>query len=351
MLPVWSFLVAGLSLVISALVAFSNTRDRRTRRKLDANRLLDQAWDEMGREQGTTTLSEPPSVHHSTQSGKTLELARRKIDEALRLDPKNPKALRMKAVYLVEKGKPDEALKLLARSTPPKEEPGPWLETLGKAHMAVEHTDQGLASLRRAVEVEPDHASFRNSLACALMEARKFDEAESEFREAIRLDPGLVGPYSNLGLLLIERGRPAEAKAQLTTALRLRPDSLPVQLNLGTAYVRLDRFKEAQRQFEMALDQDPCFALAHSNRGAVIMSRIGARELPPSNKAHEEILHCFHTAIDLDPHLVEAYLGLSKLHLVLDDPHSAISTLENAPQEVGADPRVHDLLSKARAAR
>ena len=105
--------------------------------------------------------------------------------------------------------------------------------------------------------------------------------------------------------------------------------------------------EEGGHQFEMALDQDPHFAMAHTNLGAVIMTRIGAGELPPSIELHDQVARSFETAIDLDPSLVEPYRGLAKLQLAVGDPGSAVSTLEAAFQVVGADSAVRELLSTA----
>ena len=60
-----------------------------------------------------------------------------------------------------------------------------------------------------------------------------------------------------------------------------------------------------------------------------------------------ELPQLFQAAIDLDPSLVESYVGLAKLKLLENDPHSAISTLEKAFQAVGADTAVRELLTTA----
>ena len=82
---------------------------------------------------------------------------------------------------------------------------------LGSALVAARRLDEGVAALRRAVELDPSAAPARLALGTALHRTGRLAEAEASYREALRLAPGDPQARFNLAELLWSQGRRSEA--------------------------------------------------------------------------------------------------------------------------------------------
>jgi tetratricopeptide (TPR) repeat protein len=82
----------------------------------------------------------------------------------------------------------------------------------------------GLASIRRASELAPDHPAVFRLLAGALMERHQDAEADAAYRQGLRVTPWDATLHANLGLLLARMARTEEALAQYRLATDLAPD-------------------------------------------------------------------------------------------------------------------------------
>lgn len=56
-----------------------------------------------------------------------------------------------------------------------------------------------VASIQRAIEVQPDYPQAYNLMGYALMEMEEYDRAEKAFNDYIRLAPALANPYDSKG--------------------------------------------------------------------------------------------------------------------------------------------------------
>ncbi len=165
-------------------------------RQLKVEQFLAAASDFLGGgEPGTTGITDFPSEGQ-------LELARRKIEQALVSGPDSPRAHRYKGIYLVGSGRLDEAVK----------------------------------EFRIAIELDPKDAKTRSNLGIVLGQLGEFDEAVKEFRIAIRLDPSDdARAYTNLGNALWKNGKLDEAIKEFRIAVKLDPGFRIAKDNLQAA--------------------------------------------------------------------------------------------------------------------
>jgi tetratricopeptide (TPR) repeat protein/mono/diheme cytochrome c family protein len=103
---------------------------------------------------------------------------------------------------------------------------------MANAMLALGRRAEGLAHLRRAVELDPNEEEGHYHLGVLAMSSSDAHTAEVEFNETIRVNPENFHARNNLGLVLMHLGRFTEAEEQFQTALRLNPGDRLVKENL-----------------------------------------------------------------------------------------------------------------------
>ncbi|MBL8378171.1 MAG: hypothetical protein JNM79_09895 [Burkholderiales bacterium] len=78
---------------------------------------------------------------------------------------------------------------------------------------------QAAASIRFAVEFDPDSPIYRANLGMVLERMGRFGEARTHLEAAVDAEPGLASALHNLVALLLAMGEPAAASARLQTGL------------------------------------------------------------------------------------------------------------------------------------
>jgi len=129
--------------------------------------------------------------------------------------------------------------------------------------------EEGVAALRRAVQLAPRDVSARNNLARALLAQRSLDEALIVIHTALQLDPTHSETHANESNILREQGRLDEAVAAARRALELNPTYAYAHNLLGIALGRLGRNDEAMASYHAALRLQPHYPEALVNLGAV----------------------------------------------------------------------------------
>jgi lipopolysaccharide biosynthesis regulator YciM len=141
--------------------------------------------------------------------------------------------------------------------------PGLWAfahNQLGRAYFALGKTNEAVAELHEAVQLNSRDAAAHNNFGIVLVELGRRDEAIAEFTEAIQLRPDYPLAHANLGATLVNVGRIAEAIPHLREALRLNPDFALAHFHLGEALMRQGNLGEAQEHLDQAVRLDPNLA-------------------------------------------------------------------------------------------
>ena len=168
-----------------------------------------------------------------------LELAVKQYQEALQLNPGNPKALLNLGAALLQQGKAAEAVE----------------------------------QLRLALEVQPDSPEAHNNLAAALWQQGQHEEALEHFRAAVAARPDYREAIFNLGVALLQSGKAAEAEPQLAEAVRLAPEEPQGHLRLAQAQAIQDRLDDAAGQLRRAAELAPNDPEVHYNLGKLLVSQ------------------------------------------------------------------------------
>jgi TolB-like protein/Flp pilus assembly protein TadD len=90
--------------------------------------------------------------------------------------------------------------------------------------MAKGRTEEALASIRKAQELDPLSLIINTDVACALYYARRFDDSIRHCRWVLEAEPNFVTAHFRTGLAFEQLGRYAEAVASFQSAIALSAD-------------------------------------------------------------------------------------------------------------------------------
>lgn len=158
------------------------------------------------------------------------------------------------------------------------------------------HRREAIKLYERARSLDSKHADVCRMLAVLYDLERDDKHALEEFQKAVRLTPRDANLLNDLGYFYFRRKDYQRAEMQFRAALKQAPDHEHALTNLGLSLGAQGRFESAFQAFEEAVGP----AAAHSNVGMLLAKSGNAREAA----------RAFQNALDLDPELKQAQVGL-----------------------------------------
>ena len=153
---------------------------------------------------------------------------------------------------------------------------------LGVLYAQTERLEEGLAYLRAATDLRPNHARYHYAFGVALTMSGRPDEAHLAFLQATGIDAASAESLLALGLLEREIGDYEAARNTLARAQGLLPGDLSILLASGTTAALDGREEDARRDFEGVLGADPRSTVAYVNLG-VLEEKGGRSDLASRN--------------------------------------------------------------------
>jgi Tfp pilus assembly protein PilF/SAM-dependent methyltransferase len=194
------------------------------------------------------------------------EAAERIYRDVLARAPDHPVATHFLGVCLVQTGRPEEGLALLARSMPAL---------------------QG-------------QARYRHNYALMLAQAGELAAAERELEAAIALEPANAVSHSYLGMVRQQLGRLDDAAAAYRAALERAPDDPFIANNYGYCLLEKGEVESALEWFRRSIAREPRNAVAHNNLGSGL-NAVG--DVPGAVAAYRK-------AVEVDPRYAMAWFNL-----------------------------------------
>ena len=147
---------------------------------------------------------------------------------------------------------------------------------MGKAYLYRQESEQAIAELERAANLNPELPFVHLNLGIAYTRLQENDRAEAEFRKDIQIEPDLPDTYELLGEFYMRAGNESEAEKYFQEALR-RSGKMSGSL-FGIAKIDLHQGKYAQalESIDAALHLTPENQNAHALRGRILM-KMGRR--------------------------------------------------------------------------
>jgi tetratricopeptide (TPR) repeat protein len=129
-----------------------------------------------------------------------------------------------------------------------------WL-ALGQAYAGSGQVEEAVQSYRKALKADPQQPVIYDALG-ALLARYKPEEAVAVWQELVKTDPKNGAALAALGSSLYRSKRYKEAAAALQSALELTPDNGNLQEQLGSAYLRTGDEEKAMKAFGEAVSLD-----------------------------------------------------------------------------------------------
>ncbi|MBI3821014.1 MAG: tetratricopeptide repeat protein [Planctomycetes bacterium] len=146
-----------------------------------------------------------------------------------------------------------EAAELEFRAAAAADERNPWPhEGLGICYHKLSQFDRAIASLKKAVEIDPQLAEAYLMLAQALESARRMDEAVQAAESCIKCDSDAARGPILLARLRNARNEFDKTIAALVPAVEKAPENESLRFLLAEAYVRVGKTEEAVAQLDAA---------------------------------------------------------------------------------------------------
>ena len=166
-----------------------------------------------------------------------LDGAKLYLNQAIRLQPQNPNALRLLGVIVAQQGQSNLALELI----------------------------------NRALQFFPKNPLALSNLGNVFLSLKRFDEAIEAFDKSIKLDPKYTEAWSNKGNVYFELKEFEQALVCQEKAIQLKPDFADAWYNKGIIFNNLKFFNEAIFSYNQAIQIHPNHALAHLNKSLLML--------------------------------------------------------------------------------
>ncbi len=131
----------------------------------------------------------------------------------------------------------------------------------GAIHLLNRQHDEAIASARRAVEYNPNHATNTALLAMILHNSGELDEAISTYKRAMRLSPYYPDWFlEELGFTYLDAGRHAEAIVAMKEFIKREPSSehlAHARIALALTYHAQGKYAEARAEIDKAKEALP----------------------------------------------------------------------------------------------
>ena len=176
---------------------------------------------------------------------------------ALALNPEDTEAVALIGAYLVEAGRPKEALKLLEPYAKRAEPDPDVLTSRGMALAALGETKAALETFERARALAPANAMNLVNIGTTYLMAGDRGRAQPAFLAALDLAPDLARAHNSLGVIAAQEGRLEEAVARWRQALAADPRDSQTLFNLATTLRRQGHDAEARAFFERYVKEAP----------------------------------------------------------------------------------------------
>ena len=200
-------------------------------------------------------------------------------------------------------------------------------DSLGSAFVNSGRLDEGVASIRRAIAIEPDFAGFHYNLAIALGKQKKEEESVASYRRAIELDPTDARYHMNLGNALLSVGDPDEALASFGRAASLwsgQHDAYAVEWHAKA----LNAIAKLQPYFDQ---RNRLLATLRGERESKDAEELcAAADLGYARGECQLAIHAFELAIAIDPKVARYHMNLGVAFEQLGRLDDAIASYDRA---------------------
>jgi arylsulfatase A-like enzyme/Tfp pilus assembly protein PilF len=186
------------------------------------------------------------NVHDNTRAAQSME-------QALRLDPGNPRVRVDLAAAYERAGRYEQAVKVYEDAGKLHMLTDVLYARAGKLYLRLHKLDKAVDAMTRAREIDPTNLDNLRNLGTAELQLGHVDEAERAFRAIILQNEHHSAAHNGLGLVAIQRGDAYAARRDFEKAIELDPTAAEPLLNLGVLYDKAGDRSLALRYYQQFL--------------------------------------------------------------------------------------------------
>lgn len=138
---------------------------------------------------------------------------------------------------------------------------------------------EAIATMRRALALQPDDPASHNTLGTLLGQAGDYDGAVAALRHCCELQPTLARAWYNLGVMLTRSVRNHEAAAALDRALALQPDHAEARALAADLWRMQGKTTEAAAAYRRILADRPWAGMAWWGLADLRTERFSAQDI------------------------------------------------------------------------
>lgn len=219
-----------------------------------------------------------------------LEKAPKLFRDALLLDPVRVDIFNdLGATYLVQR-RYYESLVALQAALKTRPDYAPAWANLGRLHLAMDMAYTAAGELKKSNELKPGDVEVLCDLGEAYLRTLNYRGCEAAYREAIERKPDHVRAYVGMGLVLQEKGMYDDALQFLSKAEKLDPEDPSVLATLGQIHLKkgttTGAWDTADSYLRRAVEKDPTLGDAWVGLGNILLMRGKPKEaLEPLTRA------------------------------------------------------------------
>ncbi len=242
------------------------------------------------------------------------------FETILAMDPNHPDALHMLGVIAYQLGQIEVAATFLEQAVAVRQPFAEAETNFGTVLLALNRTDEAVATLRLAHEHSPSNPVILFNLGNACAANGAMQGAEEAYEKAVSLQPDYAEAWCQLGVVLRDQDKIGEALSAYEHAVKANPDFSQALYNLANVYRDLDRFGDAESTLRRALDVRPDYAMAWNSLGTLL------GDMGRSSDALEAFDNAVRFAPESTPYASNRLCGLQYMEGITDERLSEAHT-------------------------
>lgn len=246
------------------------------------------------------------------------------FDKSLRIDPRNVIAWDKKGAVLYKFGRYEEAIECCDMALDFDRGYAPAWSNKGRALSKLERSEEAIGCFDRYLEFDPENVFVLIVKGQNLGNLGRYEEALRYVEKVLELNPTNAFAQHNKGFYLFKLAKDKEtikeAIKQYDKCLYLNPNYAPAWYNKGYALHRLGNDEEALECYDKALELGPDNVVTLDNKGYSLIKL----------RKYEEAIVCFNTALKKYPKFVKPWNNKGQTLGKLGRPEEGLECLDKA---------------------
>lgn len=215
------------------------------------------------------------------------------LKESVDKKAENPRSYFLMSQLFEDKKDFKNALKVLAEAEQKFSTNSQYYYYLGTLQDRMNLKEDMLDSMKKVIEIEPEHAQALNYIAYTWAEkGMQLDLAEKYARIAVEKEKEDAYILDTLGWILYKKGRFKEAVKTLNKAHEMQPDSSIIAEHLGDVYSKMNLHEKAQAFFKRAAANEADVVRQEEIKSKLVQAESNLKNLRmPSSFENSSHLH------------------------------------------------------------